>query len=250
MTPLDLLCPIPFHEAMPAQRARILSRLADTELFAALVEEPAHDRAELKIHALPDGPVALACDAEDRLADFIGGPVAYVALPGRILASALAAEGQGLLVNPGQPSEMLLSADMLAWLTEALQAEPAIAPDEAPVSIQPPRPEVVEALAEPLSIRLGDMVGLVESAALVATVWANGRSNHSLILKNVEETRRPALAKAFAELLAFLPEVDGGTDIAFSDQTHPSVALILEPPAPEAPEQPPRRDPNAPPRLR
>jgi len=250
MTPLDLLCPVPFHEANPAQRARILSRLADSELFAALVEEPADDRVELQVFPLPDGPVALACDAEDRLADFIGGPVAYLGLPGRVLASALASEGRGLLVNPGHPSEMLLDTATLSWLVQALQAEPSLAPDEAPRSIRAPQPEVVRALAEPLSTRLGDMVGLVDSAALVATEWANGRQNHTLLLKGVEESRRPALAKAFAELLAFLPEIEGGADIGFSDSAHPAVALVLEPPAPVEPEPVPQRDPNAPPRLR
>ncbi|MDT1063353.1 SseB family protein [Paracoccus sp. CPCC 101403] len=250
MTPLDLLCPIPFHEADPARRARILSRLADTELFAALIEEPADDRAELRIFPLEDGPAALACDAEDRLADFIGGPVAYVALPGRVLAAALVTENRGLLVNPGQPSQMLLDADALAWLGRALLAEPSLAPDEAPRRIQPPRTAVVQALAEPISLRLGDMVGLVESAALVQAEWADGRGNHTLILKGVDDSRRPAVAKAFAELFAFLPEVDGGIDLAFSDVEHSRDALILVPPAPEEPQPAPKRDPNAPPRLR
>ncbi|HWL58593.1 MAG TPA: SseB family protein [Paracoccus sp. (in: a-proteobacteria)] len=250
MTPLDLLCSIPFHEADPARRARILSRLADTELFAALVEEPVADRAELQIFPLEDGPAALACDSEERLAGFIGGPVAYVGLPGRVLAAALVAEGRGLLVNPGQPSQMLLDAAALAWLGRALEAEPSLAPDEAPVAMRQPRPEAVEILAEPVSLRLGDMGGLVESAALVAAEWADGRANHTLILKGVGESHRNAVAKAFAELLAFLPEIPGGTDLAFSDASHPALALVLESPPLDEPAPAPRRDPNAPPRLR
>lgn len=250
MTPLDLLCPAPFHEAAPAQRARILSRLADTELFAALVGEPAGDRAELQIYPLEAGQVALACDSEDRLAGFTGGPVAYVGLPGRVLAATLAAEGRGLLINPGHPSQMLLDADMLSWLCEALQAEPGLAPDEAPALVQAPDPAVVAILAEPVSMRLGDMAGLVESAALIATGWADGRRNHTLILKGVTDEHRAALAKAFAELLAFLPEFEGGADLAFSNAGHPADALIFEPPEPE-PEPPVvKRDPNAPPRLK
>ena len=250
MTPLDLLCSAPFHDAASAQRARILSRLADTELFAALVEEPADDRAELQIYTLDEGPVALACDAEDRLAGFVGGPVAYVALPGRVLASALAQEGRGLLVNPGHPSQMLLGPDLLSWLVEALAAQPSLAPDEAPRRIAPPRPDVVEILAEPLATRLGDMVGLLESAALVEADWQEGRRAHALILKGAAPDHRAALAKAFAELLAFLPEIEGGVDIAFSDTTPPDVALLIEPPVPAEPKPTPRRDPDAPPRLR
>ena len=90
MTPLDELCQVPFHEADAPVRSRILSRLADTELFVALLAEPADDRAELRLFDLPEGRFALACDREERLAGFVGGPVAYLALPGRVLAAALA----------------------------------------------------------------------------------------------------------------------------------------------------------------
>ncbi|WP_134681381.1 SseB family protein [Paracoccus ravus] len=250
MTPLDQLCATPFHEADAPRRARILSRLADTELFAALIEEPADDRAELRIFPLAEGPVALACDSEDRLAGFIGEAVAYVALPGRVLAAALTKEKRGLLINPGAPSQMLLDPGLLGWLVTALDAQPKLAPDEAPRQVRAPLPEVVETLAEPLAVRLGDMVDLVSSAALLRTDWAADGAGHAIILKGVAENRRPAIAKAIAELLAFLPEIPGGVDIGFSDAEHPEVALILDPPEPEAAPAPPRRDPDAPPRLR
>ncbi|SMO50305.1 SseB family protein [Paracoccus laeviglucosivorans] len=250
MTQLDDLCRRPFHEAQPAQRARILSRLADTELFVALTAEPVGDQAELQIYDLPDGAVALACDAEDRLAGFLGGPVSYVALPGRVLAATLTPEGRGLLLNPGHPSEMLLEAETLDWLARALEAEPSMAGEDAPEKIGAPRPQALLHLAEPLAQRLGDMRGLIESAALVACDWADGRTNHMLILRGVDEDRRAPIAKAFAELLAFLPEVAGGTDIAFSDSALPRLALVLEPPPATADEPVPQRDPNAPPRLR
>lgn len=250
MTALDQLCPIPFHEAAPAARARILSRLADTELFAALIEEPAGDRAELQIYELPEGAVALACDSEERLAGFVAGPVAYLALPGRVLAAALAAEGRGLLVNPGQSSQMLLDHDMLSWLGRALEAQPNLAPDETPLRFRTPEPQTVDLLAEPLVARLGDMRALVQDLGLVAADWFDGRQNHTLILRGVEDDRREAVAKAFAELLAFLPEPQGGVDLAFSDAALPDQALILTAP-PVVPEAPaPRRDPNALPRLR
>lgn len=250
LTPLDLLCETPFHDADAPTRALVLSRLADTELFAALVQEPAEDQAELQVFDLPDGPVVLACDLEERLAGFIGGPVAYVGLPGRLLAAALAAEGRGLLVNPGERSQMLLDPATMRWLTEALQARPNLAPDEAPAEIAAPEPDTVAALAGPISLRLGDMAGLVARAALFSAVWADGRRNHTLLLIGVAETHRDALAKAFAELLAFLPEQPGGVDIGFADSAVPPVALVLELPeaTPEAPA--PQRDAKAPPRLR
>ena len=121
LTELDRLCAhVPFHDADPALRAAVLRRLADTELHAALVAEPADERAELRMFDLPGGAVALASDDEAALAGFLGGPVAHVSLPGRILARELAEAGRGLLVNPGRASEMLLDAAALGWLIAAL----------------------------------------------------------------------------------------------------------------------------------
>ncbi|WP_258869794.1 SseB family protein [Paracoccus thiocyanatus] len=139
MTPLDEICQVPFHQADAPARARILSRLADTELFAALLAEPAGDRAELRLFDLAEGRFALACDREERLAGFVGGPVAYVALPGRVLARALAQEGRGLLVNPGDVSQLMLDAQTLGWLVQALEARPALARAETRGGWAPPR---------------------------------------------------------------------------------------------------------------
>lgn len=254
MTPLDELCQVPFHEADAPARALILSRLADSELFAALVAEPVADAAELRLFDLPEGRFALACDREERLAGFIGGPVAYVGLPGRVLAQALAAEGQGLLVNPGHASQLMLDAAMLAWLVEALQARPSMAPDGAARRLGAPLPEAVAALAGPLGQRLGDMRGLVARLALVRADWAEGRQGHLLLLDGVAPEHQPAIAKALAELLAFLPELPGGVDIGFAAGDPPAGALVLEPPPPEpAPEpvrapEPPPAEPAGPPK--
>lgn len=250
MTPLDELCQIPFHEAAAPARARILSRLADSELFAALLADPAADRADLRMFDLPEGRFALACDSEERLAGFIGGPVAYLGLPGRVLAQALAAEKQGLLVNPGHASQLMLDAPMLAWLVQALQARPSMAPNDAARRLAAPSPEAVAALAGPLAQRLGDMQGLVRRLALVGAGWSDGRQNHLLMLAGVAPDRQAAIAKALAELLAFLPELPGGVDIGFSEEAPPSGALVMQPPAPAPEPEPARRDPKAPPRLR
>ncbi len=252
MTPLDELCQTPFHHADAPARARILSRLADTELFAALAADPAGDRADLQSFALPEGEFALACDREDRLADFIGAPVAHLALPGRALAAALAQAGQGLLVNPGQPSQLMLDAAMLGWLVQTLAARPSLAAPEANQRLSAPRPEAVAILAEPLAQRLADMIGLVGQAGLVLGEGQDGRGRHMLVLRDVEPAHEAAVAKALAEFLAFLPEPEGGVDVAFSAAALPAQALIIEPPAPapQPPRQAPGRDPAAPPRLR
>lgn len=240
MTALDDLASQPFHDANAPQRARMLSRLADTELAVALVAEPAGDTVDLRIFSLDTGPVALACDTEDRLAGFFGGPVAYAAMPGRVLAGLLKSEGAGLLVNPGQPSEMLLDAAMLDWLTGALSAAPEVM--DARLHLAPPAPATIEALAQPLAERLGDMRGLIAGAAL-----AGAGGGHVVLIAGADPAHQPAIAKALAEALAFLPEQPGGVDVSFTDAALPAGVLRFDLTPPDAPE-PPR--PKGPPILR
>lgn len=243
MTALDDLAPVPFHDADPAQRARMLSRLADTELAVALVAEPVGDQVELRLFPLDGGPVALACDAEDRLAGFMGGPVAYAAMPGRVLAGLLTANGAGLLVNPGHPSEMLLDRAMLDWLTGALAAAPE--PAEARLRLSAPAPAVVKALAQPLAERLGDMRGLIAGAALAGV---DGGAAHVVLVAGADPAHQPAIAKALAETLAFLPEQPGGVDVSFADTVLPAGVLQFDLTPP--PEPAPVVRPKGPPILR
>ena len=241
MSALDDLAPVPFHDADAPQRARMLSRLADTELTVALLREPIHDQVELQIFDLDGVRVALACDAEDRLADFFGHPVAYAALPGRVLAGLLNADGAGLLVNPGHPSEMLLDTGMLDWLTGALDAAPE--QGQARLRLTAPDAQVAQALADPLAERLADLRGLVAGAALVGA--SGDGAAHLLVIAGAPVDRQPAIAKALAEALAFLPAQPGGVDISFSDAPPPAGSLLfdLTPPAPEEPAPRPKGPP-------
>ena len=252
MTALDDLSPIPFHEASEIARARILSRLADTELYVALTSEPSNDRAEMAIFDLSGTMAAMACDTEDRLADFLGRAVAYAAMPGRVLAAMLAEEDRALLVNPGKPSEMFLDCGALEWMGQALAVDPDEGGDLGPPWMTAPTPEAVALYLESLSLRLGDMAGLAHRAALVAAVWPDGRRGHLLLVYGCDLTRRAALAKAFAEFFAFLPPLEGGVDIGFSEIALPDGALLLEVPrsAPPEPESTVKRDLTLPPRLR
>ncbi len=245
MTALDDLAAVPFHDADAPQRARMLSRLADTELSVALTAEPAGDRIELRIFPLEGGPVALACDAEDRLADFFGAPVAYAAMPGRVLAGLLKSEGAGLLVNPGHPSEMLLDAIMLDWLTGALASAPEAA--EARLRLTAPDAAVVAALTEPLAARLADLRGLIAGAAL-AGVAGQAPTPHVLLIAGAAPEHQPAIAKALAEALAFLPPQPGGVDISFADSAPAPGALLFDLTPPQADMPAPR--PKGPPILR
>lgn len=241
MTALDDLATTPFHDADAPQRARMLSRLADTELAVALAAEPAGDKVELRMFPLDTGRMALACDAEDRLAGFLGGPTAYAAMPGRVLAGLLQSQGAGLLVNPGQPSEMLLDAAMLDWLTGALSAAPE--PADARLRLAPPAAGTVEALAQPLAERLGDMRGLIAGAAL-----ARAGGGHVVLIAGADPAHQPAIAKALAETLAFLPPQPGGVDVSFTDAALPAALLRFDLAVPEEPAPPPR--PKGPPILR
>lgn len=263
-TELDRLCAaVPFHDADPVQRAAVLRRLADTELHVALSADPMGDRADLRMFDLPGGAVALASDDAAALAGFLGGPVAHLSLPGRVLARELAQAGQGLLVNPGRPSEMLLDAAALAWLIAALADAPPAA-EALPRRIFAPTPQAVAVLAEPLATRLADMAGMVAGAALVGVEWQDGRQGHLIAVTGAaEETAaesatepagadagRRAIAKALSELVAFLPPVEGGVDVTFQDLPLPPGTVRIEAAAPPSPPPARPRKPDAPPRLR
>lgn len=252
MTPLDALCTAPFHELSDAARARVLNRLADTELFVALDGEPRGDRVNLHVFELDGAKTGIAADSEDRLAGFFGGPVAYAALPGRILAAMLSAERIGLTVNPGQPSEMLLDWATLGWLVDALSAAPA-EDRSASARLSAPSQEMVSALAEPLATRLADMAGLADSAALVRAEGVDGSRGHLVVISGAPAPRHKVIAKAIAELIAFLPPLPDECDVVF-DLPLPEGALIIRServePAPAPEPRAPGRDPDRPPILR
>ena len=94
------------------------------------------------------------------------------------------------------------------------------------------------------------MAGLVGRLTLLQAEWADGRLGPALMLQGVAPAHEEPVAKAFAELLAFLPQPPGGIDIGFADRDMPANALMLEPPPPPPAPEPPRRDEKAPPRLR
>ncbi len=247
MTPLDSLCATPFHEADAPARAAVLRRLADTLLYAALAGEAEGQRAELLRLNGPEGPLALACDSDDRLAGFFGRPVDYAAMPGRVLARMLAEAGVALLVNPGAPSEMLIDSEMLSWLVTALSSGPDAGEDAARLS--PPDAGAAAAFLPALGERLADMAGLAQAAVLTRATWADGRQGHLLLVQGAEPAHEPAIAKAIGELAAFLPPLPGGLDVSFAPLTPPEGAprIVIE--APPAPPPEPKRE-KGPPILR
>ena len=248
-TALDRLCAVPFHEADDAARAAVLRQLADTALFVALSADPQGDVADLMLFDLDGTGAALACDDAAELAAFVGGPVAHAAMPGRVLAGALAAEGRAVLVNPGRPSQMLLDAGSLAWLERAL----AQRPDEAqarPAALRAPDPAVVDALSGPLAARLADMGEILSGAALAGADWTDGTAGHLLVISGAAPGEQASIAKSVAELVAFLPPVKGGLDVTFEALPLPPGALRLELSRKPQPEPEPAPAVDRPPRLR
>lgn len=255
MTAFDDLFPAPFHDLPEAERARILQRLADTELYVALANDPAGDRLDLQVFTLPEGRVALACDSEERLSAFFSGkPVAYAAMPGRVLAARLMPLGVGLLVNPEEVSQVLASPEILGWLVQVLDRS-TVEGVERPAHLLPPTPEMLAALAAPLAERLADMSGLAQSAHLVAGDW-NGETTHVLLVVGADPAHHAAIAKAVAELVAFL-DLPTALSVGFpSAAAIPAFAVGFDIPAfiPEAPlartQIAPGSDPGKPPKLR
>ncbi len=247
MTALDDLAAIPFHDADAPARARMLSRLADTQLIVALAADPIGDDVELKLFPLEGGQVALACDTEDRLADFFGTAMPYAGMPGRVLAGLLSQAGAGLLVNPGQPSEMLLDQAMLGWLQTALAAAPV--EGSAALKLRAPAAGTVAQLAEPLAERLADLRGMIAGAALVGAGGADDSpESHVLMIAGAPQEEQPAIAKALAETLAFLPPQPGGVDVSFAETAPPAFALRFDLSIEQAEAAPAR--PKGPPILR
>lgn len=242
MTPLDALCEIPFHEADDTTRAGILRRLADTMLFVALAEEAEGDRLRLMRMDGPDGPLVLACDTDDRLTDFLGYAVDYAAIAGRVLAGMLVTENLALLVNPGSPSEMLVTPETLHWLVSALAESPDTAEHGARLSV--PGPDLPPDYLSLLGERLAEMAGLAGAAVLTRASWADGRIGYLLLIEGARPEFEPAIAKAIGEFAAFLPPLAGGLDVSFAPLAAPAGAprIVIEraPPAPPEPRPEPR----------
>lgn len=265
-TPLDAA-----HAAMidgdPAAERSYYARLADTELFLMLATAPDEtaggDALAPQVFALDEGRFVLAFDREDRLTAFAGGAADYAALSGRALARMLAGQGPaaalGLGVNLGTDAALLLPADGVAWLAEAL--ETPIAEAEARLTdVSSPR-GVPEALLRALDQALARTGGLARRAYLAAARYDGGGQGHLVAFAGAAPGAEPVLARAVAEALRFSGLEAGALDVAFPGDGATlwrhldRVALRFDLPEPEpeaapAPPAAPGSDPARPPRLR
>lgn len=259
-TPLDAA-----HAAMEAApeddaaRLRFYERLSDGELFLLLEEESDGETLTPRVFELEAGPMVLAFDLEERLAEFSGGISAYAALPGRVIAAKLAGQGIGLGVNLGvAPSSMLLPPEALDWLADTLANDPAEA-EARPEEFLPPG-GLPETLLTALDAKLARAGGLARAAFLCGVRYEGGRRGHVLAFVGAVEAAEGALARAVAEALTFSGVEAGELDVTFlpeggaAERMMSRVALRFDLPEPARPEPrapaAPGSDPDRPPILR
>lgn len=260
-TPIDLA-----HAAMEAApdddaaRLRFFERVADNELFLMLAADPQGDAISPDIFNVADGQFALAFDRVERLADFAGASVRYVAMPGRALAGLLSGQGIGLGLNlEVAPSSILIPPDALAWLSDILGQAHSGAPvaEEAQISELRSPAGVPEALLSGLDTKLASAAGLAQMAYLTAVDYESGASGHLLAFIDATEGAETALSRAVAEALVFSGIEAGAIDVAFFGASEPMAARLARvglrfdlPVSKGLNRTAPGSDPSKPPKLR
>ncbi len=219
------------HAAMQAAsqddnaRLKFFERLADNELFVMLTEEARDENISPELFDVADGRFVLAFDREDRLAQFAGRPVPYVALSGRVLSSMLAGQGIGLGLNLDvASSSMLIPAEALEWLADTLQHGPEEVQERLTEFLPPSG--LPDSLLTALDAKLASAVGLAQSAFLVATKSQDGAMGHLLGIVGAVEGAEPALAKAASEALTFSGVEAGAMDVGFFAPSDSTTALL------------------------
>jgi hypothetical protein len=226
ITPLDAA-----HTAMEAAvsddaaRLRFYERLADSELFLMLTEEPTGDQISPDLFELADSSVVLVFDREERLSAFAGRPVPYAALSGRAIAGMVSGQGIGLAVNPEvAPSSILLPPEAVSWLTETLDHGPQET-EARPVEFNSPQ-GLPEQLLMALDAKLATASGLARKAYLAEVVYDDNTRGHLLGITGTQAGAEPALARAVNEALVFSGIEAGALDVVFLPDNDPATAQL------------------------
>ncbi|MDJ0823121.1 MAG: SseB family protein [Paracoccaceae bacterium] len=225
-TPLDTA-----HAAMEAApeddaaRLRFYERLADSELFLMLTEEPQDENLSPEVFEVEDAAFVLAFDLEERLSGFAGRVVPYAALPGRVMAQMLAGQGVGLALNiEVAPSAILIQPEAMVWLSQTLSEGPAET-EARPETIAAPR-GLPEALITSLDAKLARMAGLARKAYLAEVTYEGGSRGHLLGVTGAVAGAEPALARAIQEALVFSGLEAGALDVVFLADSDPITAQL------------------------
>ncbi|MFZ1727563.1 MAG: SseB family protein [Albidovulum sp.] len=244
-----------------AARLAFYQTIANAELFLLLESEPVGVEVAPKLFELESGRFVMAFDLEERLAEFCDKPVPYAALPGRVIAGALAGQDIGIGLNLGvAPSAFQMVPAALAWLVGTLAQGPHVT-QARPLAFSPPD-GVPITLLKALELRLAQLAGLARAAYLVQAHYEGGRKGHMLAFEGARDETQDALAKAVSETLVFSGIDAAELDVTFLGASHPvpadllRVAHRIEMPTgnglPEPVHTPsaPGMDPNRPPRLK
>lgn len=260
-TPLDHA-----HAAMEAApqddtaRLRFFERLAECELFLMLATEAeGGDQITPELFEVGGTSYVLVFDREERLARFVGDPVPYVALSGRVIAGMLQGQGIGLGVNLDvAPSAILLPDTAVDWLNATLGNAPD-AVESTIVEVHPPV-GLPEGLITAIDAKLATAMGLAQYACLVGTSNDAGVRGHLLGFIDAVPAAQDALANACAEALTFSGIEAGAMDVGFFRASDPlaarmsKVGLRFDLPQLQEPvvqvHSMPGSDPDRPPRLK
>jgi hypothetical protein len=226
ITPLDKA-----HIAMEqspdndALRLKFYERLADSELFVLLDQDPEGEDIIPSVFPVEGGTFVLVFDREERLSEFVGDVAPYAALPGRVVAQMLAGEGLGLGVNLGvAPSSILIPDDAVIWLADTLGNRPSET-EERPLEVTAPT-GLPETLISALDTKLALAAGLAQFAFLVGVTYEGNRRSHLLAFVNTVEGANVALAQAAGEALTFSGIEAGEMDVAFFAASDPICAKL------------------------
>ena len=240
-----------------AARLVYYRRLAASEMFLVLEEEPRGETVSPLILTPADGAMVLLFDREDRLADFMGAPAPYLGLSGRKLAQMLKGQGLGLAINLGvDGAEVALPADALDWICDS--APPPVDLTQTRIRQITPPSDLPEVLLQALDERLAGLAGQVETAVLALVEFENASRGHVLALGGVAPEAEHAIADSIAEALGFSGVEAGALDVLFLTTEDPHLAAfrktglafeIATAPQPSAPKAP-GSDPERPPILR
>ncbi|MDZ4394854.1 SseB family protein [Cypionkella sp.] len=209
---------------------RFYRLLADATLFLLLDREAEGERVDPRVFDLPDGPVLLAYDSEERLAVMGGGPsgsgLPYAALPGRLIAQQMLGQGLSLGLNfgTGAASEVLLPPEALRWLCEMLEAAP-VEVEATPAQFFAPK-GLPEALSDALTFTLGGAAGLARAALLAGVRYSDGRLGHMLAVIDARPGAEDALARALGEALVFSGLEAGELDVTFLASADAAVVAL------------------------
>ncbi|WIV51205.1 SseB family protein [Marivivens sp. LCG002] len=239
-------------------RLKFYERLADTELFILLEEEPEGDNIKPETVDYADLTFLLVFDREERLADFAKRSAPYVSLSGRGIAQMVAGQGVGLALNIGvEGGETLVDPTAMDWLLGTLAERPDFA-EARPVELFAPK-GLPEAVVVGIDRKLAASTGLAKAAILVGVVYDSGVRGFMLVVLDALPEAQHALANAMNEALTFSGVEAGSLDVVFLGadddfaQRAARVGLRFDMPEPEVPATPganPGMDPSKPPRIR